>query len=377
MATIDWPTSKFFVPASITLGLDVSESTYTGFMTGNRTRTSNLADRMRMMVTLPPVLESQGGAAREAFLMGMRSRGDVVRMGMPHRKVPAGTLRGSPTVSASALAGARTFGITGALAGSNLLLNSGFEIDTSGDGIGDGWEAYTNGTFSGQAFSLVAGSSSPTAQRIFAATLGSGSGDLVGLRRVSSQPVTAGDVYSLSADFTANAATFLVELYVDWLDSGGAVVSTSRQSWTAPIGWTRLSLNAITVPVGAVNARVYVWQRTASSGTNLQSYVDNVQLELAATSSAYAGLPTLIGGDFLAVGGNLLQVAYVGVTLTDAGAGTVPVTLPLPKALSSGAAVSWSAPTGVWELDDDGLQLDYSAGILQGGVAIPLRQVVL
>jgi hypothetical protein len=38
--------------------------------------------------------------------------------------------------------------------------------------------------------------------------------------------------------------------------------------------------------------------------------------------------------------------------------------------------VQWNAPTGLWELDDDGLQLDYSAPVVQGGFAIPLRQVI-
>ncbi len=376
MAIIDWPTSRAFAGAQFSLGLDVSESGFTGFLTGNRTRRSNLADRLRGMLTVPPAFDAQGGALREALMFGVRSNGDLLRMGMPHRKVPGGTLRGSPTVSASALAGARSFSITGALAGVNLLTNGGFEIDTNSDGIADGWETYNNGTSTGDARSLVAGNTSPTAQRLFASTLGPASSDLVGIRRITPQPVTAGATYSLSADFTANVSTFEVELYVDWLNSGGGVISASRQSWAAPMGWTRRELPGIAAPAGAVTAHIYAWMHQAASGSNFQAYVDNVQFEPGAVATPYAGLPTLQGGDFLAVGGNLLHVAYAGATLNDAGAGTVPLTLPLQKPLASSAAVTWNAPTGLWELDDDGLQLDYSAGVLQGGFAIPLRQVI-
>ncbi len=376
MAIIDWPTTRPFAGALFSLALDVKESTYTGFLTGNRTRRSNLADRMRGTLTLPPCMSPVDAAAREAVLMGVRSTGDWLRLAMPHRQYPQGTLRGVVTASASAGAGARSVSIAGATAGVNLLANSGFEIDTSGDGIADGWEAYDNGSATGVARSLVAGSSSPTAQRLFASTLGPASSDLVGVRRTAPYPVTAGSVYSLAADFTGSAATFEVELYVDWLNSGGAVVSASRQSWTAPLGWARRQLNGITAPAGAVTAHIYAWMHQASSGTGLQAYVDNVQFEAGPAATDYAGLPTLLPGDWLGIGGNLHQVAYPGVTLNDAGAGAVPLSLPLPKAVASSAAVTWNAPTGLWELDDDGLQLDYSAGLLQGGIAIPLRQVV-
>ena len=45
--------------------------------------------------------------------------------------------------------------------------------------------------------------------------------------------------------------------------------------------------------------------------------------------------------------------------------------------MTAGAVVDVSTPRGVWELDDEGLQLDYSARVVQAGIAIPLRQVVV
>lgn len=203
MATIDWPVSLAFRPAGVSLTLDVSEATATGFYTGNRTRRTNLADRLRMTVSLPPCLPGDG-MQREAFVQRLRSGGDWVRMGIPLRTVPAGTARGTMVTYASASAGARAISVSGPAASS-----------------------------------------------------------------------------------------------------------------------------------------------------------------------------TLLGGDVLQVGTNtLLIVAYPGATFDGQGQASVPLALPLPVALSNGASVTWSGPKGLWELDADGIQVDYTAPALQAGFALPLRQVI-
>lgn len=86
---------------------------------------------------------------------------------------------------------------------------------------------------------------------------------------------------------------------------------------------------------------------------------------------------TLAAGDWIGVGGNLLQCAYTGATANGSGAMSVPLVLPTQKAISAGAAVSYTAPTGVWQLEDEGMQLDYSPAGIQAGIAIPLLQVIL
>ncbi|MEY2653780.1 MAG: hypothetical protein RLZZ524_808 [Pseudomonadota bacterium] len=203
MATVDWPTSRAFAPAGISLVLDVSEQSAVGAYTGNRTHRSNLADRMVLTLTLAPCLRADA-YRREAFLLGVRSRRDWIRMGVPARETPAGTARGTMLAVGAHAAGVRTLSI---------------------DGI------------------------------------------------------------------------------------------------------------------------------SPSTGT-------------------------LIGGDILSVGANtLLMVAYAGATASG-GAASVPLVSPLPVALSDNAPVAWSTPKGIWELDEDGLQLDYSAPVVQAGVAIRLRQVI-
>ena len=120
-----------------------------------------------------------------------------------------------------------------------------------------------------------------------------------------------------------------------------------------------------------------MWGEAAAGGPIAAAIeIDNLQFEQGNVGTSFAAYPTLSAGDWLGVGGNLLQVAYGGATLSDIGAGVVTLTMPLPAAITSGAAVTWSAPTGLWQIDADRTQLDYSAPVVQGGVAIPLRQVI-
>lgn len=86
---------------------------------------------------------------------------------------------------------------------------------------------------------------------------------------------------------------------------------------------------------------------------------------------------TLLPGDWISVGGNLLQCGYAGATANGSGAMSLPLTLPTQKAITAGAAVVYTAPTGVWQIDDEGVQLDYSAPVIMAGFAVPLLQVIL
>lgn len=86
---------------------------------------------------------------------------------------------------------------------------------------------------------------------------------------------------------------------------------------------------------------------------------------------------TLLPGDWFSIANNLLQCAYPGATADGAGAMSVPLTLPLQKAVTAGNALTYTAPVCAWQLDDTGLQLDYSAPVVQAGIALPLLQVVV
>lgn len=127
MATTDWPATAAFEPRRLQLGLSAPKSGWRAFFTGQAQSISHLADRLRLSVTLRPCNPADA-ALREAFFMGVVSRGDWLRLGLLHRPVPRGTLRGTPTAAATAAAGARTLQVQG-VSGDTLL---------GGDALGNG-----------------------------------------------------------------------------------------------------------------------------------------------------------------------------------------------------------------------------------------------
>lgn len=375
MATQDWPSDRAFMGAEVRPGADVSKSTFRGFYTGNRGTTSHLADRLTCEVLLPPCKDRADAARREAFFMGLVSTGDWVRFGMLYRREPLGTMRGSPTVNGAVAAGARSLVLAGVKSGANLLLGSGFETDTDADGLADGLSTYSTGTVTGGGYSATAGNGSTRAQIISATSLGTGSGDAVGFRWSTDWAVTAGLPYTMSVDVYGEPNAYL-RIYWDWYTAGLSPVGTpASATHVIPAAWSRVSATA-TAPASAAFARVFLWvQERFNAPSNVAAALDNAQFEQASAATAYAGLAAAGPGDFIGIGGNLLQLAYAGATATDAGAMTVPLVYPAPKAISNGAAVTLLQPTGTWELDTDGLQLDYTAGNIQGGIAVPFRQV--
>jgi hypothetical protein len=361
MAIIDWPTTRAFRGASFSLALDTSESTFTGFFTGNRQRSSHAADRLRATLLLPPTRSAVEGAQREAFLLGLRSTGDWVRLGMQHRPVPNGTLRGSPVVATTATAGARTVTLKDGV-GLNQLRNPSFERATL-----EHWTA-VGGTSQVRSAAqyLVNGHS----VRLDNATANA---DHYIAQSVPCRPNTQ---YSLSAfvrnsGITAGALFNFAMTLSDGIGGPGYANDTSLSAAHPAAVWTLKQISVVTNPSATVlEVRLYSPQGTV--------HWDAIQLVEGPVLSYFEDAPTLLGGDALGVGGNLLLTAYAGAVRN---ASTdfldVPLLSPLAKTLTAGTAVQCVAPTGVWELDDDGLQLDYSAPVVQGGVAVQLRQVIV
>lgn len=355
MATQDWPTDRAFMGATFTLGADVPKSVFRGFYTGNRETLSHLADRLTCIVTLPPCRSKADAARREAFCMGLVSTGDWVRFPMPQRAAPVGAIGGSPTVSGAVLAGARSLTLTNFLSLPNRLPFPS-AIDNAA------WTKTTGVTVTANYASAPAGLPG-MAERVQYSGAGS-----AGSFRV--YEAAAGDLSVPAAGQQVVCSVYL----------------------TAPTGTptVRIANNLGNFTTCALNAN---WQRFSVAGTGngstalqlllYSNTADNAawdismygaQAETGATATALA-IGSISAGDFFGVGGNLLQVAYPGATGNDTM--TVPLLYPAPKAISSGAAVTLTAPTGTWELDTDGLQLDYTAGVIQQGIALPFRQVAV
>lgn len=379
MTTIrDWPTGDAFKAAApLQLSLDSSQSTARGFYIGSTQRIGH-ADRLRAVLTLPPSIDPAAGGQREAFMLWWKSSGGLVRMAMPHRKYPNGTMRGTATLSADAAAGARAISLTGCFS-ANILSGGSFETDANSDGLADSWAGYAEGSVSGASYGRD--TTNPIdgvyEQYVAATTLGTTSADLVG-------------VYH-SEDFAAWPGTLTASVRIRGFDGADATIAVKCETADGATLLSKADLAtgvAISTParIGAaftphadtrrVTILLYM-SRRFGGGTGRAVAFDGVSLSYGNTPVVWPGRATLVGGDYLAIGGNLLCVDYSGATATDFGVmSSVPLSLPLQKAVVSGATVTASAPTGLWELDDSGLQLDYSARTLQAGFAIPIRQYI-
>lgn len=105
-STLSWPTAAEFRPARLVWGSLSSATAWSSPYTGQAQSISHLADRLRVSMDLPPCVADLAGS-REAFFMAATSAGSWISLHNLVRPVPLGTLRGSPTVAADALAGAR------------------------------------------------------------------------------------------------------------------------------------------------------------------------------------------------------------------------------------------------------------------------------
>lgn len=117
--TLDWPTGPAFRPARMAWSVATSKSAWAATYTGQTQSITHLADRLRVRVDLPPA-KGAAAAEREAFFTAAVSRGHWLRVGHWLRPVPAGTLRGTPTVAVATAAGSRTLPVQ-TTAGATLL----------------------------------------------------------------------------------------------------------------------------------------------------------------------------------------------------------------------------------------------------------------
>jgi hypothetical protein len=162
---------------------------------------------------------------------------------------------------------------------------------------------------------------------------------------------------------------------INWAYSSGEYISSvNAGAYPAPTEFQRLVLQGVAVPSVAARADCYVWLQDGSGGP-CSLDIDAAQFEFAAAASAFSGLPSLAPGDWLGIGGNLVQVDFPGLTFSDSGVGTVPLVTPLQRPITAGGAVTWANPNGLWEVDADSLPLNFNPAQVADGFALPLREV--
>ena len=375
MATIDWPTFDAFKPTDFVVGLSAPGTSWSPPYGGILQTVSNLNDRLTARMSLAPLIDASAAGQREAFLFGVKSAGDIVRAHHFARPYPNGTLRGSPTVNGAHAAGVRSI-VLASCFGANVLTGSSFEIDTNADGLANGWTAYSSGTTGSITYARpnTSATHGTYKQRVSASGLGSATSDRAGFYQTATVSPSTGYVFSVYAgNATGNAK---VRLHIDWFTAGSSFISSSTSTQFSPVGatLTRQSFTA-TSPSTAAFGLAHVWIEANTGGPSavLMDF-DAAMLEVGSTPSTFPQYATLIGGDMLGIGGNLVQVAYAGATADDVGAMTVPLSLATLEAISGGAAVTWSKPVGEWQIVGVDPQLTYQPGILQLGPEVILIQ---
>lgn len=395
MAIIDWPTTRPFQGASLQLDLSTSRSGFAGYYTGNRQTVSHLADRRLATLTLPPC-RGADGPARQAFLHGLMSRGDWLRMGVPHQPYPRGDIAGEATVATSAAAGARVLNLAGVRSATNYARFPEDLRNTAEAGVVRPWSQFND---AGNAVQVVPDGSitgpfgSPSPSKLQSGTAGSS------VRQIF-QPipqftdsmvctfavrVKAGEVQNLDMFVTTRdgyypKCRFDLGLGIAYPSSSGPA-SLLAYGIGSPVNFWWLAFITVNVRVGP-SAPLFVFQLADSSGANYNAtsggqglYLWGAQASPGTAVPEYKAGAELQPGDWLSCGGNLLQVDWPGAVGSATETMAVPLVTPLQRPITAGAAVTWANPTGLWEVDADSLPLNFNPAQVADGFALPLREV--
>lgn len=374
MAILDWPTGDEFKPMQpLTLGYSTPKSAFVGAYTGERQAATRAADRMVMEMVLPPC---RGVAARRraAWLASLASTGDWVRMPAWSQRYPGGTIAGAPTVNGAVAAGARSVTLAG-VRGVNLAFNGSFEVDTNADGVADSWTANQAGSVSSVVYSRPTGSAeSGTYEQQITWTQGAaGIANRVGIEQLLTNiPAGLSNVTAAVQARSGSGGLVKTVLYCEFRNSALTIIGTGTAvdvavSTSARIGGT------LAVPTGTAAITYHLWAYATSTGAMSVAW-DVAMLKQGATDLVTVPGGSLLAGDVIGIGGNLLMVGPTDCAANDTGDVIVPLVAGAPRAISNGAAVTFMAPTGVWQLDT--LEAPPAEwGAVQAAVSLIWRQV--
>lgn len=140
MATIALPST--FRPETFSMRLSTNQRTFASPFGGSEQTVDLLNDRWTISMTLPR-RGSDDQASIEAFMNAMRGMTNTCNLYHMQRKVPRGTMRGSPVLAAPASQGSDTFVIAPGVAGVTLLAGDmigvdGLLLQVREDAIADG-----------------------------------------------------------------------------------------------------------------------------------------------------------------------------------------------------------------------------------------------
>ena len=353
MAVFDWP--EALVPQTCVIGSQSAGEDFKSPYNGTIQQVDFVAERFTLNATLPQRRRATAGAV-EAFLFRLRGGANRVRAWHFSRPVPAGTLRGAPTLKTTVARGASSVVLQGCT-GTNLITRGGFDEDL-GSGIATGWIAYEVGATGSVTRDTVAIGSGDRVQRVFASALSSGN---AGVRLSDFVSVTPGLSYTFSADVATGSGGVRIDVYIQW-NTGASFVSESRASVTPVDGnYRRLAVTAA-APAAADRAYLYIFM-TNGGGAGASLFIDRAQFALGSEST---WAPTTIkAGDMLGLGGQLLMAAE-DATANDAGEMTVPLIHRVRGTIAAGSAVTWNKPTAEFTMPSRFASVSHFPGGIEG-----------
>jgi hypothetical protein len=377
MAIVDWPTLPSFKPTRMTWGASTPKSAWAGAYTGQTQSLSHFGDRLRVELSLPPCSAADAGA-REAYLMSLASTGDWVRLGHFLRPVPAGTMRGGPQIAASAIVGARSITIKNALPGASIMPNA--ELMNLSP-----WAV-----FSGSVTVTANTAAAVNRTQVTADTVNDVDTLAIGYYGISSISVPAdgtrytGSIYVeksfggtsttvavyISAAGGVNANQCLVNTDTGAILGGVGVVTNSEDNlyWRIAVSTQNAGTSSVTFAV----APAFDFHGLSAGNVAATGFAkfSSAAMHVGPNALPYEVPPSLNGGDVVAVGSQLLVVGYAGAAQGEAQEFTVPLALPLRKAVTTDEPVIWFRPTGNFQLRSDVSALTYLAGRIQDAITL-------
>lgn len=113
MTTYAWPYLDGWIPNQWEMRVMPNVATFTSPLSKSVQAIDLLGERWRIVMGLPPGTDPLIGGALEAFFDRLHGPVNLIAIGNLQRRAPLGTMRGSPTLAASASQLANTVSITG------------------------------------------------------------------------------------------------------------------------------------------------------------------------------------------------------------------------------------------------------------------------
>ncbi len=145
MSTYAWPQAAGWYPSRFEMRIVPNVLTFTSQYNKSQQVIDMLGERWRIIMDLPDDNSSLLGAAREAFFDRLKGPLNYISIGHQVRRVPQGTMRGSPTVS-SAIAQLGNIANIQTTAGATLLAGDHLQFGSSGQLVRIMADATANGS---------------------------------------------------------------------------------------------------------------------------------------------------------------------------------------------------------------------------------------